>query len=182
MPCTRSSLSSASTSGLFPSASAGQITTSPSNPSSPSCGNDSTSVGPSSPVYRRCKSAISSTVTKETESSPEVTPSRARTSRPSWIRPFSLTGASCRSEIRISGWWGSPSFIAGGAAPFAEHAVRLHDVLHDLVANHVTRAHVDELEPVDPLQDLLHDDQSAALAGREVGLGGIAVDDGLRPE
>ena len=45
------------------------------------------------------------------------------------------------------GVW-SPSAI--GARPLAVHAVGLHDVLDDLVADHVACAEVDELDALDP--------------------------------
>src|SRR5207253_2536861 len=47
----------------------------------------------------------------------------------------------------------------------AEDAVGLHDVLHDLVPDHVAGTQVDELEPVDPFEDLLHHHQARARTG-----------------
>ena len=60
--------------------------------------------------------------------------------------------------------------------------IRLHDVLHDLVPDHVPPSEVDELDPLDAQEDLLHHAQAASLPGREVDLRDVAVDHGPRPE
>src|ERR671935_145717 len=164
------------------------ITTSPrsrrpsSSRSSGSSGNESTSVGPSSSRYRTCRSAISSSVTRDTESSTSVAPSprRVRRAGPS-SASRSTTTSLCRSSItmRGPGWFGS---AIGVGAALAEQAVGLDDVLHDLVPDDVPSAEVGELDPVDPLEDLLHDHEAGGLPGRQIHLRHVPVHDGLRAE
>src|SRR4029453_4035186 len=94
--------------------------------------------------------------------------------------PSRSPAASCRSSSAMSGGWSSSTIGAGTLLP--EDAVRLHDVLDDLVPNHVSGAEVRHLVPLDVPEDLLHDHQARGLAGRQVDLGDVAVDDGLRTE
>src|SRR4029450_3672947 len=132
-------------------------------------------------MYRSWRSPISSRVTNEIESSP-VAPSPRRQRNARSVTASTSTGVSWRlsTSTAVSGVsGGSPLLIGGCGALLAVAPVRLHDVLHDLVANHVPRAHVDELDPLDPGEDLLDHPESRPLPGREVGLRDVAVDDGL---
>src|SRR6188508_2557758 len=155
-----------------------------SSTSSPSRGNESTSVGPGSSMKRTWSSSISASSTNETESSTAPSPSPWRVARASETSPSASTGADCRSETRITGW--SSSVMARSALDLElglrVPPVRLDDVLHDPVADHVTAAQVDERDPVDVREDLLDHSQAGPLSGRQVDLGRIAVDHGLRPE
>src|SRR5919197_5721440 len=85
--------------------------------------------------------------------------------------------------MATSGWpEGIAVLLAGLGLLLAEAAIGFHDVLHDLVPDDVARPQVDELEPLDPLEDLLDHDQAGALAGREVDLRDVTVDHGARSE
>src|SRR5512132_181078 len=123
---------------------------------------------------------ISSSVTKEIDSSASAIPSPSRVARASVMRPSRSTSASCRSSSAMSGGWSSSAIRAGTL--LSEDAIRLHDVLHDLVPNDVAGPELGHLDAVDPPQDLLHDHQSGGLSGRQVDLRDVAVHDGLGPE
>src|ERR671930_541504 len=85
--------------------------------------------------------------------------------------------------MATSGWpEGIAVLLAGLGLLLAEAAIGLHDVLHDLVPDDVARPQMDELEPLDPLEDLLHHDQAGTLARWQVDLRDVAVDHGARPE
>src|SRR6266542_4289801 len=107
------------------------------------------------------------------ESSASPIPSPIRVARASVMRRSRSTSASCRSSSMITGGLplahpgslleppGPPSAMSGGWSSSAidactllsEDAVRLHDVLHDLVPNDVAGAEVGHLDPLDVPED-----------------------------
>src|SRR5262245_4101239 len=103
----------------------------------------------------------------------------------------SLTPAACNaaptagrrspgtSERSISA---APGVIGGGTAAALGLSVGGHDPLHELVAHHVLAAEADEVDVLDPGEDVAHLDQAGAGALLQVDLGDVPGDDELGAE
>ena len=169
----------------------GAITTSPSirTPSSSgsSCGKLSTSVGPGSPMYRRCRSSISASSTKLTRQlggrrSPRPRASLRRARSAPDVEWAGLAVRDRGSPDGHRGWRRRPCSVVVAQALLPEPAVGLDDVLHDPVPHDVLAVQLHERDPVDRLEDLLDDVQPRTRAVGQVDLGRVAVDDCRRTE
>src|SRR4051812_33284418 len=177
--------------GAFRCATAGQMTTSPSNtgrsagsagrepgpvppesgerpPStgSSSMGKASTSVGPPLPRKRRFKSVMAPSSTKSTDSSASpLTPSALSTFSASRTHRMVSTGMSVCSSAAKTSITMSPG---GTLGPL----VGTHDVLDNAVAHHVAVGKPHERQSVDPAEDLLQPDEAGPAPG-QVDLGHV---------
>ena len=161
--------------------------------SAPSIGNDSTSVGLGLPRCSRLSSAIRSRVDELDRHCPSLDagarPAPARTG----ARPRRAGGAPRASSRRTT----STSIIArqalrtqrGARSPrrrraraLGVHVVGLDDPLHELVAHDVLAAEADELDALDPVEDVADDDQPRLLLARQVDLRDVAGHDHPRAE
>ena len=180
---------------------AGQITTSPSSRgtlagragSTPSIGNDSTSVGPALPRWRAFSSAIRSASTNSTATWPSLTPRRAAASahsRSHLARAAARSGARLRAEaprpraspLRRCGSRGAAAGRRSGGLALGVLVVGLDDPLHELVAHDVLAAEADELDVLDRVEHVADDDQPGLLLARQVDLRDVAGDDHPRAE
>ena len=69
-----------------------------------------------------------------------------------------------------------------GRQPLRVLVVGGDDPPHELVADDVLLAEADELDALDPVEDLADDDEAGVLLARQVDLGDVAGDDHLRVE
>src|SRR5918994_2121937 len=180
-PCTTASSGS--------SVCSGHITTSPSSrgpaamPAS-STGNDSTSVGPLRPRCSRLSSAIRSAATNSTAMCPSSMPADAAASaHASTIRASGSASpiTSTSNKLGRAAALGRPQLLGRALLVLV---VRGDDPLHELVADDVLAAEVDELDAVDALEDVVDHDQPRFLVARQVDLRDVAGHDhpGAKPE
>src|SRR4051812_4460966 len=168
----------------------GQITMSPSSrgtPSAsgsfPSIGKLRTSVGPRLPRGSALSSAIRPAPTNAIATGPSCTPppaSAIATSR-------SISAGSGASGAGTSPTTSTSSTPALGRTQLrgltsGVLVVGLDDALHQAVANDVLAPEPDELDALDPLEDLRDGDEPGLLVLREVDLRDVTGDDHLRVE
>src|SRR5215467_14493114 len=173
---------------------------------SSSMGKASTSVGPSSPIQRWCRSAMVGVSTSKTDSSASgcirnsSSTNRASAARAgsSTLIPDSLAISMLMSPPRSLGPLARtagmrpprptvhppatdvtvpyrPRHRARGARLIG--GVRVHDVAHEAVPDHVVAGQPDKLDVLDAFEYLLDQAQAAGLAHRQVHLGDITGDD-----
>src|SRR5690242_9166987 len=170
---------------------------------SSSMGKARTSVGPSSPIQRWCRSAIVGPSTSNTDSSANgwirISSSTYRASAAragsSTLTPDSLRISmlmrAARSLGPLAGSPGPRPAIAALGGPATQAAVPhravhagpclvggvgVHDVPDKPVPDHVMTGQPGELDVFDAFEYLLHQPQPAGLAGRQVHLGDVAGD------
>src|SRR4051794_34426984 len=163
------------------------MTTSPSSRgpttgSASSIGNERTSVGLSLPRWSRLSSWIRAASTRSIAKWPSVTPAASSAaSAARWKRGSSTSISITRV---VEGRSGSARCAAAqiGRLPRGVLVVGRDDPLHELVPDNVLGLEADELDVVDVLEDLRHDQQTGALIALEVDLRDVAGHDHLRVE
>src|SRR5215475_1759955 len=162
-----------------------------------------TSVGPSSPIQRWCRSAMVRASTSDTDSSASglirissstyrASAARASssTANPDSFAISTLIGparllsplartAGVRPPVAALGCAAPDAAVPyraghGGAGARLVGGVGVHDVPHQPVPDHVVTGQPGELDVLDAFEDLLYQPQPAGLAGGQVHLGDVA--------
>src|SRR5262249_54187350 len=127
-------------------------------------GNDSTSVAASFRRYRRFNTRLRASPTTATWTTPRARGGAARSSHAA--RPGAAP-ARPRSSATSTRSRGEPSGMRAAVA-VRERLVRLHDLLHQLVADDVAVVEVDERDAVDRADDLHRLDEARHASGRQI--------------
>src|SRR6266511_3969491 len=155
----------------------------PPGATSSSMGNASTSVGPLPPRNRSWRSDMACSSTKITDicasSGTRSSSSTTRARRTQRRTSTSTSDCSSAPKTVLMACEGT----GGRSSPALAAFVGVDDVLHDLVADDVARAELDEREAREALEDVAdHEEPGAAATLDQVDLGDVARDDDPRTE